>query len=114
MLREADIRGAMILHAPSGVLARIHSDMLSGLTEGSLKPVLRAVFPLEQAGQAAYEVHCNAHQGKVGVLALAPSEGLGVTDPELRAKHLTSINRFRVDSSPISAKQSPVPADPNE
>jgi crotonyl-CoA reductase len=35
------------------------------------------------------------HQGKVGVLCLSPEEGLGVTDPELRAKHLTEINRFR-------------------
>jgi len=40
-------------------------------------------------------VHRNAHQGKVGVLALAPSEGLGVRDHELRAAHLTGINRFR-------------------
>ena len=47
------------------------------------------------AGQAAYEVHRNLHQGKVGILALAPSEGLGVTNPELRERHLDDINRFR-------------------
>ena len=35
------------------------------------------------------------HQGKVGVLCLAPEEGLGVRDPELRARHETAINRFR-------------------
>jgi crotonyl-CoA reductase len=29
------------------------------------------------------------------VLCLAPGEGFGVRDPELRAKHLTEINRFR-------------------
>jgi crotonyl-CoA reductase len=40
-------------------------------------------------------VHTNSHQGKVGVLALAPAEGLGVSDPEKRAKHLDAINRFR-------------------
>ena len=51
--------------------------------------------PLEDTGQAAYDVHRNLHQGKVGVLCLAPEEGLGVPDPELRAKHLTEINRFR-------------------
>jgi crotonyl-CoA reductase len=50
---------------------------------------------LEQTGQAALEVHRNAHQGKVGVLCLAPSDGLGVRDTELRARHLTAINRFR-------------------
>ena len=30
----------------------------------------------------------NSHQGKIGVLALAPREGLGVTNPEKRAQHL--------------------------
>jgi crotonyl-CoA reductase len=29
------------------------------------------------------------------VLALAPQEGLGVTNPEKRAQHLDRINRFR-------------------
>ena len=29
------------------------------------------------------------------LLTLAPEEGLGVRDEELRAKHLTEINRFR-------------------
>ena len=42
-----------------------------------------------------YDVHHNRHQGKVGVLCLAPQEGLGVRDPELRARHEPAINRFR-------------------
>ena len=50
---------------------------------------------MEDVGQAAYDVHRNAHQGKVGVLCLAPEEGLGVRAPEFRAKHLEAINRFR-------------------
>jgi crotonyl-CoA reductase len=29
------------------------------------------------------------------VLTLAPQEGLGVRNPDKRAKHLTAINRFR-------------------
>ena len=29
------------------------------------------------------------------MLCLAPQEGLGVRNPELRAKHVTEINRFR-------------------
>lgn len=65
------------------------------IAKGMIHPTLSKAFPLEQAGQAAYEVHRNAHQGKVGVLALAPEEGLGVTDPDLRDEHLTDINRFR-------------------
>lgn len=62
---------------------------------GRIHPTLSKAYPLAQTGQAAYEVHRNAHQGKVGVLCLAPEEGLGVRDPELRARHETAINRFR-------------------
>ena len=40
----------------------------------------RSVYPLAETGQAAYDVHRNLHQGKVGVLCLAPAEGLGVRD----------------------------------
>ena len=46
-------------------------------------------------GQAATDVHHNLHQGKVGVLCLAPEEGLGVTNPEKREALLPQINRFR-------------------
>jgi crotonyl-CoA reductase len=84
------------------------------IAKGMVHPTVSKVFPLEQAGQAAYEVHCNAHQGKVGILALAPSEGLGVTDPELRAKHLTAINRFRLDSNPSPADANSARADLGE
>ncbi|MET7802753.1 non-ribosomal peptide synthetase, partial [Streptomyces decoyicus] len=41
---------------------------------------------LEETGQAAYDVHRNLHQGKVGVLALAPEEGASdPTDADRRA-----------------------------
>jgi len=62
---------------------------------GFVHPTLSKTFPMEQTGQATYEVHRNAHQGKVGVLCLAPAEGLGVRDPEKRARHSEAINRFR-------------------
>jgi crotonyl-CoA reductase len=65
------------------------------IDRGLIHPTLSKSFPLEQTGQAAYEVHRNLHQGKVGVLALAPREGLGVRDGEKRAKHIDAINRFR-------------------
>jgi crotonyl-CoA reductase len=65
------------------------------ISRGMIHPTLSKSFPLEQAGQATYEVHRNAHQGKVGVLALAPSEGLGVLDAEMRATHINEIQRFR-------------------
>jgi crotonyl-CoA reductase len=54
--------------------------------QGRIQPILSAVYPLEQAGEAAFEVHHNRHEGKIGVLCLAPSEGLGIDDPEFRAK----------------------------
>jgi crotonyl-CoA reductase len=53
---------------------------------GRIQPILSQVFSLDDAGQAAYEVHHNRHEGKLGVLCLAPEEGLGIDDPELRAK----------------------------
>jgi crotonyl-CoA reductase len=62
---------------------------------GRIHPTLSRTYPLEQTGQAAYEVHRNAHQGKVGVRCLAPADGLGVRDAELRERHLPAINRFR-------------------
>jgi crotonyl-CoA reductase len=65
------------------------------IQRGKVHPTLSKTFALENTGQAAYEVHRNLHQGKVGVLCLAPEEGLGVTNQELRARHLTEINRFR-------------------
>jgi crotonyl-CoA reductase len=65
------------------------------ISKGYIHPTLSKVYPLADTGQAAHDVHRNVHQGKVGVLCLAPEEGLGVSDPELRAKHLDAINRFR-------------------
>ncbi|GAA2742502.1 MULTISPECIES: crotonyl-CoA carboxylase/reductase [Kitasatospora] len=65
------------------------------VAKGKIHPTLSKVYSLEETGQAALDVHQNKHQGKVGVLCLAPQEGMGVRDHELRAKHLPAINRFR-------------------
>ncbi len=65
------------------------------IAKGMIHPTLSRSYQLEDVGQAALDVHHNLHQGKVGVLCLAPEEGLGVRDEELRAKHLTQINAFR-------------------
>ena len=56
------------------------------LIDGKVVPPLSAVFALEQVGDAAYEVHHNRHEGKIGVLCVAQEEGLGITNPELRDK----------------------------
>ena len=51
------------------------------IAKGLIHPTLSKVYPLDETGQAALDVHTNAHQGKVGVLALAPEEGLGRRRP---------------------------------
>ncbi|PKV77061.1 crotonyl-CoA carboxylase/reductase [Streptomyces sp. TLI_146] len=56
------------------------------LTLGRLSPVLSRTYPLAEVGEAARLLQDNAHLGKVGVLCLAPREGLGVTDPALRER----------------------------
>jgi len=65
------------------------------VARGIVHPTLSRTYALDDVGQAAHDVHRNAHQGKVGVLALAPAEGLGVRDAPGRERHLLGINRFR-------------------
>jgi crotonyl-CoA reductase len=65
------------------------------VAEGRIHPALSAVFPFEQVAEAAYQVHHNQHEGKLGVLVLSPEEGLGVTDPDLRSRPVDQITRFR-------------------
>lgn len=63
--------------------------------KGMIHPTVSQVFPLEETGEAALQVHRNLHQGKVGVLVLAEAEGLGVRDHDKRDKYIDDINRFR-------------------
>jgi crotonyl-CoA reductase len=65
------------------------------ISRGAIHPTLSRVYPLAETGQATYDVHRNLHQGKVGVLCLAATEGQGVADPAFRERHLSDINRFR-------------------
>jgi crotonyl-CoA reductase len=65
------------------------------IAKGLIHPTLSRTYPLAQTGEAACDVHRNRHQGKVGVLCLAPGEGLGVRDAERRDRHLPAIMRFR-------------------
>ncbi len=53
---------------------------------GMLVPTLSAVYPLSDVAGATRAVQLNLHVGKVGVLCLAPCEGLGVADPRLRQR----------------------------
>jgi crotonyl-CoA reductase len=54
--------------------------------QGRIQPMLSAVHSLDETGAAALKIHRNEHEGKIGVLCLAPREGLGIDDPALRAK----------------------------
>lgn len=62
---------------------------------GKIHPILSKTFPMSEAGEAAYQVHKNLHTGKLGILVLSPEEGLGVSDPEMRAEHEDQMKVFR-------------------
>jgi crotonyl-CoA reductase len=55
------------------------------LDQGRVVPVLSKTYPLDGVGEAALAVHRNEAEGKLGVLCLAPAEGMGVDDPAKRA-----------------------------
>jgi crotonyl-CoA reductase len=65
------------------------------INRAMIHPTLSRTYPLAETGQATWDVHHNRHQGKIGVLCLAPREGLGVRDEQTRTRHLHKINRFR-------------------
>ncbi|WFE54845.1 crotonyl-CoA carboxylase/reductase [Micromonospora sp. WMMD1155] len=56
------------------------------ISQGRIRTALSVSYRMEETAEAARLVQENKHVGKVGVLCLAPSAGLGVTDPELRAQ----------------------------
>ena len=56
------------------------------VAEGKIVPPLSKTFPLTEVGEAAYQVHHNLHEGKIGVRCLAPADGLGIDDPARRAE----------------------------
>ena len=64
---------------------------------GRIHPVLSRAYPLDRVADAACAVRANAHHGKVGVLCLAPKEGLGIRDERKRERHLDQITLFQRD-----------------
>jgi crotonyl-CoA reductase len=53
---------------------------------GAIQPILSKTFSLDEVGEAAFQVHHNEHEGKLGVLCLAPEAGQGISDPEKRER----------------------------
>ncbi len=62
---------------------------------GMIHPIMSRSFPLEQTGEAAYQVHKNMHEGKIGVRVLAQEAGQGILDKETREKHIDEITLFQ-------------------
>ncbi len=56
------------------------------IDEGRIHPALSTTFPLKDVGEAALQVHHNQHEGKLGVLCLAPEGMMGVADQEKRER----------------------------
>ncbi|MAT06588.1 MAG: crotonyl-CoA carboxylase/reductase, partial [Acidimicrobiaceae bacterium] len=66
------------------------------ISQGRIHPIMSDVYALEQVGQASLAVHRNQAEGKLGVLCLAPEEGLGIDDPEFREQvGEDNITRYR-------------------
>jgi crotonyl-CoA reductase len=55
------------------------------LCDGKIQPLLTDTYTLDGVGEASLAVHHNEAEGKLGILCLAPGEGLGIDDPERRA-----------------------------
>src|SRR6056297_3456641 len=56
------------------------------LAQGRIQPLLTRTYTLDQVGEASLAVHHNDAEGKLGVLCLAPEEGLGIDDPDKRER----------------------------
>ncbi len=54
------------------------------IAKGMIQPLLSDVVPLPETGEAARRIHRNEHEGKLGVLCLAPEGGLGIDDAAFR------------------------------
>ena len=62
---------------------------------GMIHPILSKTYPLEETAEAAYQVHQNLHKGKLGIRVLSPEDGLGISDPEKRARYADKIDLFK-------------------
>ncbi len=63
--------------------------------KGMIHPILSKTYGLEDAGEAAYQVHHNLHTGKIGILVNSPEEGLGVQDADKRARHIEDLELWK-------------------
>ncbi len=73
---------------------------------GRIQPILSATYGLDDVGEAAYQVHHNLHEGKLGVLCMAPTGGLGITEPDKREEiGEDKITQFRRHADSLQTKK---------
>src|SRR5262249_49454951 len=65
MQRDADIRGMVMPNTPPAELANIHADLVGGLENGTLRPVIGREFPLAEAAKAHRAVMESGAMGKI-------------------------------------------------
>ena len=71
MQRDADVRGMILPNTPPAELARIHAELVAGLENGTLHPVIGKEFPLAEAAQAHRAV---MEPGALGKIVLVPNK----------------------------------------
>ena len=65
MMRDATIYGMTLFNVPPDELKLIHADLVAGLEEGTLKPVIGREFPLSDANLAHVAVMESGARGKI-------------------------------------------------
>jgi NADPH2:quinone reductase len=69
MTRNADIRGMTLFNATEAELASIHGDLVAGLENKTLRPIVGKKFPLAEAARAHEDV---MKPGAFGKIVLEP------------------------------------------
>lgn len=65
MARDADVRGMSLWNASDGELSLIHAQLVEGLRDGSLRPVIGAEMQLADAPEAHERVLAGESYGKI-------------------------------------------------
>ena len=65
MQRDADVRGMILPNTPPAEMASIHSALVAGLENGTLRPVIGKEFPLAEAAQAHQAMMKSGALGKI-------------------------------------------------
>ncbi|QIE55091.1 NADPH:quinone reductase [Pikeienuella piscinae] len=65
MAKDADIRGVMIWNAAADQIRSVLQDVLAGVAEGALRPVVGREMPLSEAARAQEAVIADGNNGKI-------------------------------------------------